>query len=249
MMRVVLPFLLMWYTHEEAAECGQPVQSSALLQKKSTMLKVGAVLVSGEDESIAKGLSATDGKPGGKPAKVGKPGAGAGEDGPLEPPAAAPQEANECLQGVAYHSGGMVDDNAPAANEEECNNQCTLRSECLYWDWSGNHCRLRDGMGEAGMQSDAGSVGGQRGCVLQTPECAIRFAQDLVAGTPSSNGSGQPTDSDSACRTLCTQESACAAWARQPTTGTCWLTSTTEVSFEPDDDRNGGMRCNTDMPQ
>ena len=55
-----------------------------------------------------------------------------------------------CKLGYAYHSGKMVNGNAPANNAEECLNQCNISPVCKFWDFGNHYCRLRinDGIGQ-----------------------------------------------------------------------------------------------------
>ena len=52
-----------------------------------------------------------------------------------------------CKFGYAYHSGKMVNDNAPAKNADECLQQCNVLPDCKFWDFGGNCCRLRSNKG------------------------------------------------------------------------------------------------------
>ena len=50
--------------------------------------------------------------------------------------------------------------------------------------------------------------------------------------------------SDQACWSLCVKNAKCVSWVRQPSTGTCWLSSTTPTSLIATSDRNiGSLQC------
>lgn len=123
--------------------------------------------------------------------------------------------AEECQQGIGYHSGPMIDGNAPASNAEQCNNQCSARAGCEFWDWSGDHCRLRSEAGGSGAQADSSSVGGALGCTF--PQCNVNIGfhtGHMVDGNA-------PGNTPEACRDQCSQNSECLFW--DLVGGTCRL--------------------------
>jgi len=82
-----------------------------------------------------------------------------------------------------------------------------------------------------------------------TPVCATQCQhlhnQDVVAGTFAHYGADHGASaSDVACSASCTASAECTAWVRQPSTGSCWLSSQAVVTFEADSDRTAGLRCN-----
>lgn len=83
---------------------------------------------------------------------------------PPPPPPLPPRPS--CLNEAAFHSGHMVNGNAPASNADECSRQCLLQADCLYWDYGQRYCRLRDGSGSQGSIHSPGYISGERGCLL-----------------------------------------------------------------------------------
>jgi len=80
-----------------------------------------------------------------------------------------------------------------------------------------------------------------------TTTCQHLTNQDVVGGTfshlPNDGGNNQQP-SDEACAASCTARAACTAWVRQPSSGNCWLSQQSVVTFEGDSDRTTGLRCN-----
>ena len=68
-----------------------------------------------------------------------------------------------CAMGYAYHSGKMINDDAPAKNPQECLNQCKLVSGCKFWDFGDGFCRLRSNHGN-GAEVGVGYTFGSDSC-------------------------------------------------------------------------------------
>ena len=71
-----------------------------------------------------------------------------------------------CGDGFAYHSGTMVNDNAPANSPKECQQQCVSLSTCEYWDFGEGYCRLRSNAGPKGLQASPGYAYGSKYCLF-----------------------------------------------------------------------------------
>jgi len=75
-------------------------------------------------------------------------------------------------------------------------------------------------------------------------ECQHLPNQDVTAGTFEHYGldySNSPSDHH--CSATCTANRECTAWVRQPSTGSCWISRQSVVTFEADRDRTTGLRC------
>ena len=72
-----------------------------------------------------------------------------------------------CKFDYAYHSGKMVDGNAPARNADECLNQCNIAPDCMFWDFGHGYCRLRSNDGN-GQQISWSYTSGPKYCKLGT---------------------------------------------------------------------------------
>jgi len=93
-------------------------------------------------------------------------------------------------------------------------------------------------------ETDGHCGGGWRNAVYST-HCRHLHNQDVVAGTFQHFGADHGgSASDAACSASCTALPACTAWVRQPSSGRCWLSSQSVVAFNPQADRNAGLRCN-----
>ena len=70
-----------------------------------------------------------------------------------------------CLIDYAFHSGSMVNGDAPASTQEECQIECQKDPNCEYWDFdiSVSICRLRDAFGN-GPEYDLNHVSGAKNC-------------------------------------------------------------------------------------
>jgi len=73
-----------------------------------------------------------------------------------------------CGEGAAYHTGTMVNDNAPARNPQQCHKQCVSLSTCKFWDFGESTCRLRSNAGPKGLKEDRGFAYGSRNCLFVT---------------------------------------------------------------------------------
>ena len=73
--------------------------------------------------------------------------------------------------------------------------------------------------------------------------CAVKTGYDQGGGfTQIALLTG--VSSDQACFSLCAKDVRCVYWLRQPSTGTCWLSSTTPTILVTASDRNiGSMQC------
>ena len=65
--------------------------------------------------------------------------------------------------GYAYHSGKIINDDAPAKNSQECLNQCKLEEGCKFWDFGDGFCRLRSNHGN-GAEVGEGYTFGSDSC-------------------------------------------------------------------------------------
>jgi len=144
----------------------------------------------------------------------------------------AAQGSDECQEGIAYHSGPMVNGNAPADNANECTNQCSLEADCHYWDFAADgHCRLRSHRGEAGAQADSSSVAGAKGCSF--PQCN----SDIAYHSGHMVDGNAPASNAEQCRDQCNQNSECLFW--DLVGGTCRLRS--ETGGDGARDQAGGI--------
>ena len=77
--------------------------------------------------------------------------------------------------------------------------------------------------------------------------CSVQAGKDIAAGTFDHIGAatgGTFTSTDGACGGMCTADSACTVWARQPSSGLCWLSKQAgPITFTADPDRTSGTRC------
>ena len=69
-----------------------------------------------------------------------------------------------CGKDFAFHSGTMVNNNAPATTPEECQQQCVSLSTCEYWDLGEGFCRLRSNAGAKGLEAHLGYAYGRKNC-------------------------------------------------------------------------------------
>ena len=71
-----------------------------------------------------------------------------------------------CGESFAFHSGTMVNDDAPANTPQECQQQCVSLSTCEYWDFEkgANICRLRSDAGQEGLEVHVGYAYGRKDC-------------------------------------------------------------------------------------
>ena len=69
-----------------------------------------------------------------------------------------------CGKGFAYHSGDMVNDNAPAKTAEKCQVQCAATPSCKFWDFGEEFCRLRSNIGPRGKVAHSGYSFGAKYC-------------------------------------------------------------------------------------
>ena len=80
--------------------------------------------------------------------------------------------------------------------------------------------------------------------------CQHLHNQDVTAGTFEHYGldyNNSPSDEE--CSATCTANSECTAWVRQPSTGRCFISRQSVVTFEADTDRTTGLRCDAASPQ
>ena len=75
------------------------------------------------------------------------------------------KETETCKFGYAYHSGKMVNDNAPAKTAAECLDQCNILPACEFWDFGNNYCRLRSNDGN-GLEDAEMFTSGIKYCQL-----------------------------------------------------------------------------------
>lgn len=68
-----------------------------------------------------------------------------------------------CGNDYAYHSGKMLNDNAPANNPQECLSECKAWVGCKFWDYGEGFCRLRSNDGN-GAEVAVGYVFGPGNC-------------------------------------------------------------------------------------
>ena len=68
--------------------------------------------------------------------------------------------------GYAFHSGEMVNGNAPADTTAECLNQCNNEPECKFWEFGDDYCRLRSNDGN-GAEVAESYVSGPKFCFLK----------------------------------------------------------------------------------
>lgn len=80
---------------------------------------------------------------------------------------------------------------------------------------------------------------------VSAPNDCHGFNQDVMDGSfVHIDGDGFNTESDRECSARCVDNPVCTAWGRQPSEGTCWLSSQGgTVEFEPEADRTSGSRC------
>jgi len=90
-----------------------------------------------------------------------------------------------CGEGFAYHSGTMVNDNAPAKSPQECQQQCASLSTCKFWDLGEGFCRLRSEVGLKGLQAHLGYAYGSKNCLFEATALAPATAG---AGNGTSTG-------------------------------------------------------------
>ena len=75
-----------------------------------------------------------------------------------------------CNFGKAYNAGTMVNDNAPANNAADCWNQCNILSNCKFWDFGDNICRLRSNDGGGPKLANSFAYG-QKNCQRKSKVC------------------------------------------------------------------------------
>ena len=68
-----------------------------------------------------------------------------------------------CGTAYAYHSGKMLNDNAPARNPQDCLSKCKTWMGCKFWDFGDGFCRLRSNDGN-GAEVAAGYTFGSNNC-------------------------------------------------------------------------------------
>jgi len=91
-----------------------------------------------------------------------------------------------CGKDFAFHSGTMVNNNAPATTPEECQQQCVSLSTCEYWDLGEGFCRLRSNAGAKGLEAHLGYAYGRKNC---------RF-EGVPALAPAPSGTGNATSTE-----------------------------------------------------
>ena len=87
------------------------------------------------------------------------------------------------MSGYAYHSGTILNGNAPASNPEDCLHQCNTTPDCKFWDfqmtWSGGICRLHSKEGN-GPQEAKSYYGGPKYCSFTGTFVIRTFAQFIT---------------------------------------------------------------------
>jgi len=137
-------------------------------------------------------------------------------------------------------NGMPISGHVHSTSNEDCNEQCFYQTGCTAWvrQPSTGLCWMSDQAGtvkfEPAADRDSGLV-----C------CVVKHGYDTLAGSHVHTAStGVPSTSNANCNKLCTQQTGCVAWVRQPSTGLCWMSKQTgTVEFEPEADRDSGLVC------
>lgn len=141
----------------------------------------------------------------------------------------------DVVAGTFQHGSGS---GSQSDSDQACIARCTDDPSCTAWvrQPSTGNCWLSH-QAAVSFEGDSDRHTGHR-C-----QCRAMPNQDVKAGTFQHFGAdGTGTHSDGECSARCTERPECTAWVRQPSTGNCWLTQQTVVSFEADSDRNTGLR-------
>merc|ERR1719424_1923397 len=116
-----------------------------------------------------------------------------------------------CHNNVHYGSGPMVDGNANANNNMDCNARCAERTDCAFWDIGQGTCRLRSSAGASGATYGAGFFGGARGCRFAPTTRPCEQAQVAYHSGPMVNGNAGGS-SGPECRARCNADARCYFW-------------------------------------
>jgi len=161
-----------------------------------------------------------------------------------------------------YHYGEVASNVCPTQDVSEAD--CLAAAQSLQgvvpgrrslvsgsWGWVAPGCSVQSHRthGRAGdwaahynRNSGGNNDGGYTPVCMH--ECQHLHNQDVTAGTFEHYGldySNSPSDHH--CSATCTANRECTAWVRQPSTGSCWISRQSVVTFEADRDRTTGLRC------
>jgi len=176
------------------------------------------------------------------------------------PPTAAPEP--ELLESAPFIYGQVASNTCPTKDVSETD--CLAAAQSLQgvvpgrrtlvsgsWGWVAPGCSVQSHRthGRAGdwaahynRNSGGNNDGGYTPVCMH--ECQHLHNQDVTAGTFEHYGldySNSPSDDH--CSATCTANRECTAWVRQPSTGRCWISRQSVVTFEADSDRTTGLRC------